>query len=60
MEDNSKLPEYETAHSKIKGEARKQVMAHAERLAKEFQEKKDGEVVEIEEIEEEAAEKETD
>ena len=59
MEDKN-LPEYETAHSKIKSEARKQVMAKAERLAKEFQEKKDGEVVEIEEIEEEAAEKETD
>ncbi len=58
MEDNSKLPEYETAHAKIKNEARKAVMKKAKRLTEEYKAKQGG--GEVEEIEEQAAKKETD
>ena len=61
MEDNARLPDYETAHTKIKNEARMKAMDKAKRMAEEYKAKQGGgEEIEIEEIEEEAAEKETD
>ena len=42
MAKNSNWPQYETAATDIKNEARKKVMAKAERKAKEFQAEKDG------------------
>ena len=54
-------PEYECASLKIQNEARKAVFERAKRMAKELKtDQVIGEEIEIEEIEEAAAEKETD